>query len=73
MLYTGGLAVSLKTATTGVIDKLESWAELTPQEVAFLAAYQTTLASGNSKRTDDETFRQIFLRWFDWCVNKGTV
>lgn len=73
MLYTGGLAVSLKTATTGVIDKLESWAELTPQEVAFLAAYQTTLASGNSTRSNDLKFKMIFDRWFDWCVNKGTV
>jgi len=73
MLYTGGLAVSLETATTGVIDKLEAWAELTPQEAAFLAAYQTTLGSANSTRSDDLKFKMIFDRWFMWCINKGTI
>lgn len=73
MLYTGGLAVSLTTATTGVIDKLEAWAELTLQEAAFLAAYQTALASANTTRSDDLKFKMIFDRWFMWCLNKGTV
>lgn len=73
MLYTGGLAVSLTTATTGVIDKLEAWAELTAQEVAFLAAYQTALAAANTGRSDDLKFKMIFDRWFMWCLATGTV
>lgn len=73
MLYTGGLAVSLTTATTGVIDALEAWTELRAGDVVFLAAYQTALAAGNTSRTDDEKFKFLFDWWFDWCVNKGTV
>ena len=64
MVYTGGLAVALKTATTGVIDKLEAWEELTVGEAAFLAAYQTQLGSGDTNAQDDLRFKFIFDRWF---------
>ncbi len=73
MKYTGGLAVSLTTATTGVIDALEAWAELTPEEVRFLAAYQTALAAGDTGRTDDLKFLQVFNRWFMAHLAKPTA
>lgn len=63
MTYTNAVVAAM-VAANGVIDKLELWAELTPQEAAFLAAYQTTLGSGNSNSADDMTFKAIFDRWF---------
>jgi hypothetical protein len=70
MVYTGGLAVSLTTATTGVIDKLEAWEELTAEEARFLAAYQTALASADTNSQDDLRFKFIFDRWFMRNVGK---
>ena len=64
MVYSGGLAISLKTATTGVIDKLEAWEELTPGEAVFLAGYQTKLGTGDTNAQDDLRFKFIFDRWF---------
>lgn len=70
MVSTGGLAVSLKTATTGVIDKLEAWEELTAEEARFLAAYQTALGSADTKAGDDLRFKYIFDRWFMQNIGK---
>jgi len=70
MIYNGALAISLKTATTGVIDKLETWDELTVDEAAFLAAYQTKLGSGDTNAQDDLRFKFIFDRWYMRNIGK---
>ena len=48
-----------------LIDKIELWSEITPQEAVFLAAYQAIfVASGNTNSSDDIKFKSIFDRWF---------
>lgn len=67
MLYTGGPAVAVKTATTGIAAKMAADDLLSPTDKAFAAEYATKLASANTSYEEDSRFKFVFDQW--WIAN----
>jgi hypothetical protein len=67
MLYTGGVAVAVKTATTGIGAKMAADTLLSPTDRAFAAEYTTKLATVNTSYEEDSRFKFVFDQW--WIAN----